>query len=191
VLLYITLQCKQMGPTDLLYITLHCKQMGPSNKATNMKAVGEDRHVEMEADYKPAADIWTSRGNNSNARANAWVDDLTGRLKRALKKDFTNTPCKSSCFVWQQCTAHDTSCNDILYIPLHYKRMGPSDLLYIIPCCKRMGPSHLLYITIRCKRMGPSQLLYTISKWAHHICIYYISLQGDKPISFAIYYIPL
>jgi hypothetical protein len=81
-------------------------------KAMYMKAVGEDRHVEMEADYKPAADIWTSCGNNSNARANAWVDDLTGRLQRALKKDFTNTPRKSSCFVWQQRTAHDTSCDD-------------------------------------------------------------------------------
>ena len=55
----------------------------------HMKAVGEDRHVEMEADYKPAEDIWTSCGNNSNARANAWVDDLTGRLQRPLKKDFT------------------------------------------------------------------------------------------------------
>jgi len=64
----------------------------------HMKAVGEDRHVEMAADYKPAEDIWTSCGNISNARANAWVDDLTGRLQRALKKDFT------SCSVWQQRT---------------------------------------------------------------------------------------
>jgi hypothetical protein len=52
----------------------------------HMKAAGEDKHVEMEADYKPAAeDILTSCGNNSNARANAWVDDLTGRLQRALR----------------------------------------------------------------------------------------------------------
>ena len=53
----------------------------------HMRAVGEDRHVEMEADYKPAAeDILTSCGNNSNARANAWVDDLTGGMKRALRE---------------------------------------------------------------------------------------------------------
>ena len=52
-----------------------------------MRAVGEDRHVGMEADYKPAAeDILTSCGNNSNARANAWVDDLTGGMKRALQR---------------------------------------------------------------------------------------------------------
>jgi len=34
----------------------------------HMKVAGEDRHVETEADYKPAAeDILTSCGNNSNA----------------------------------------------------------------------------------------------------------------------------
>ena len=77
-----------------------------------MKAAGEDRHVETEADYKPAADILTSCGNNSKARANAWADDLTGRLQRALKGSFTNTPRKSSCSVWRQRTAHDTSCDD-------------------------------------------------------------------------------
>ena len=48
----------------------------------HMKVAGEDRHVETEADYKPAAeDILTSCGNNSNARVNAWVDDLTGDRK--------------------------------------------------------------------------------------------------------------
>jgi len=83
----------------------------------NMKVVGEDRHAETEADYKPAAaDILTSCGNNSNARANAWVDDLTGRrLQSTARKrcrSFTNTPRKPSCFVWQQCTAHDTSRDD-------------------------------------------------------------------------------
>ena len=52
----------------------------------HMKVAGEDRHAETKADYKPAAvDISTSCGNNSNARANAWVDDLTGRLQRALR----------------------------------------------------------------------------------------------------------
>jgi hypothetical protein len=51
-------------------------------KVMHMKAVGEDRHVEMEADYKPAEDIWTSCGNISNARANAWVDNLTGKIAK-------------------------------------------------------------------------------------------------------------
>jgi len=42
----------------------------------NMK-VGEGRHAEMEAGYKPAAvDTVTSCGTNSKGRA--WVDDLTG-----------------------------------------------------------------------------------------------------------------
>ena len=46
----------------------------------HMKVAEEDRHVEMKADYKPAAaDKLTSCGNNSNAPANAWVDDLTQR----------------------------------------------------------------------------------------------------------------
>lgn len=54
-------------------------------KVTHMKVVGEDRHEEMVADYKPvAADILTSCRNNSNARANAWADDLTSGLQRAL-----------------------------------------------------------------------------------------------------------
>lgn len=77
-----------------------------------MKAAGEDRHVEMEADYTSAADISTSCRNNSNVPANAWVDDLTGRFQRALKGSFTNTPCITSCSVWQQRTAHDTPCDD-------------------------------------------------------------------------------
>jgi hypothetical protein len=77
-----------------------------------MKAAGEDRHVEMEADYTPAADILTSCRNNSNVRANAWVDDLTGRFQRELKGCFTNTPRIKSCSVWQQRTAHDTPCDD-------------------------------------------------------------------------------
>jgi hypothetical protein len=53
----------------------------------HMKAA--DRHVEMEAD-----DILTSCScrNNSNVRANAWVDDLTRRFQRALKGCFTNAP---------------------------------------------------------------------------------------------------
>ncbi len=61
-------------------------------KVMHMKATGEDRHVEMEADYTPAADISTSCRNNSNVRPNAWVDDLTGRFQRALKRSSTNTP---------------------------------------------------------------------------------------------------
>jgi hypothetical protein len=49
-------------------------------KVMHMKVAEEDRHVEMKADYKPAAaDKLTSCGNNSNARPNAWVDDLTQR----------------------------------------------------------------------------------------------------------------
>jgi hypothetical protein len=55
-------------------------------KVMHMKAVGEDRHVETEADYKPAEDIWTSCGNISNARANAWVDDLTGKIAKSTEK---------------------------------------------------------------------------------------------------------
>jgi hypothetical protein len=52
----------------------------------HMKAVGEGKHAEMEADYKPAAEnISTSCGNNSNARANAWVDDLTCGLQRTMR----------------------------------------------------------------------------------------------------------
>jgi hypothetical protein len=82
----------------------------------HMRAVGGDRRVEMEADYKPAAeDILTSCGNNSNARANAWVDDLTGGMKKHCEKrcwKVYETPRKSSCSVWQQRTAHDTSCDD-------------------------------------------------------------------------------
>jgi len=50
-----------------------------------MKTAGEDRHVEMEADYTPAVDILTYCRDNSNVRANGWVDDLTGRFQRALK----------------------------------------------------------------------------------------------------------
>jgi len=34
-------------------------------KVMNMKVAGEDRHVEMEPDYMPAADILTSCGNNN------------------------------------------------------------------------------------------------------------------------------
>lgn len=78
----------------------------------HMKVAGYERHVEMEADYKPVADISTSCGTNSNARGNVWVDDLTRRLQRELKGCFTNTPRKWSCSVWQQRTAHDTSCDD-------------------------------------------------------------------------------
>ena len=57
-------------------------------KVMHMTAAGEDRRVEMKADYTPAADISTSCKNNSNVRANAWVDDLTGRFQR-LKGSFT------------------------------------------------------------------------------------------------------
>ncbi len=78
----------------------------------HMKAAGEDRHAEMAADYTPAADILTFCRKNSNARVNAWVDDLTGKFQRALKGSFTNMPRKSSCSVWQQRTAHDTPCDD-------------------------------------------------------------------------------
>ena len=51
----------------------------------HIKTAGEDKHVEMEADYTPAADMLTPCRNSSNVRANAWVDDLTGRFQRALK----------------------------------------------------------------------------------------------------------
>jgi hypothetical protein len=73
-----------------------------------MKVAEEDRHVEMEADYIPAADILTSCRNNSNVRVNIWVDDQTGRFQRALKGCVTNTPRITSCSVWQQCTAQLT-----------------------------------------------------------------------------------
>jgi len=37
-------------------------------KVMHMTAAGEDRRVEMKADYTPAADILTSCRNNSNVR---------------------------------------------------------------------------------------------------------------------------
>jgi hypothetical protein len=47
-----------------------------------MKVVGEGKHEETVADYKPvAADTLTSCRNNSNARTNAWADDLTGGVR--------------------------------------------------------------------------------------------------------------
>ena len=46
----------------------------------------EGGHGQMEAGYTPGTDILTSCRNNSNVRANAWADDLTGRFQRALKR---------------------------------------------------------------------------------------------------------